>query len=417
MKITVIGLGYIGLPTAAMFASKGFSVTGVDVNPKVLEALKKGEIIIEEPGLPELVRDVVQNGKLTCADKPSESDVFIICVPTPVSADKKADMRFVAEAAQTIVPFVREGNAVILESTSPPKTVEGLMCPILEKSGLILGEELYIAHSPERVLPGSILRELENNSRVVGGINKKSAEFVRHLYRSFVKGEIFLTDATTAEMCKLMENTYRDVNIALANELAKISETLGINAWDVIELSNKHPRVNLHQPGPGVGGHCIAVDPWFIIEKAPSMASLINLSRETNDGMPGYVVSKCGKMLGGLSGRKIIVLGASYKPDVDDVRESPMKYIVGLLREAGAEVTVADPHVAKFAEAYKNLYETAKGAHLLLLGVHHKEFKELDFSLLSGVMAGKNVLDTRNFLDGRALREAGFNYVLLGAGK
>ena len=258
-SICVIGIGYVGLPTAAMFASKGHKVIGYDLNQKAVDALNKGEIIIEEPGLGELVKQVVSEGNLTgTTECPVGCDVYIIAVPTPINEDKTADMRFVESATRAIVPCVRKGAIVVLESTSPPRTVQDLMLPILKETGLELGEDLLVAHSPERILPGKVIEELRTNSRIVGGINEKSSLEVKKIYESFVEGEIFITTSTTAEMCKLMENTFRDVNIALANELAKMSEELGVNCWDVIRMANQHPRVNILQPGPGVGGHCIA---------------------------------------------------------------------------------------------------------------------------------------------------------------
>ena len=267
MKIAVIGLGYIGLPTAAMFARAGLDVIGYDINKEVVEALNKGKILISEPGLGELVKEVVENKKLRGVSCLEESDAFIICVPTPINEDKTANLDYVKDAARSISKFLRKGNAVVLESTSPPGTVEDLVVPILAESGLAIGEEVYVAYTPERVLPGKIIQEIVQNERVVGGINEKSAHVVRDIYSAFVKGNIYTTDSKTAELCKLMENTYRDVNIALANELAIFCEEMGINAWKVVELANKHPRVNIHLPGPGVGVHCLAVDPWFIVEK------------------------------------------------------------------------------------------------------------------------------------------------------
>ncbi len=243
LKMTVIGLGYIGLPTAAMFASNGVQVLGYDVNQRVVDALNKGEITIEEPYLDDLVSQVVTSGRLKASTQMEESDVFIIAVPTPILANKGADMSYVASATEAIVPHLRKGNIVVLESTSPPGSTEDIIVPILKKSGLNIGEDVFVAHSPERVIPGRILIELVENNRIVGGINEASTVEVKKLYEIFVKGEIFPTDSKTAEMCKLMENTFRDVNIALANELAKLCENMGINAWEVIELSNKHPRV------------------------------------------------------------------------------------------------------------------------------------------------------------------------------
>lgn len=416
-KICVIGLGYIGLPTAAMFASNGHDIVGVDVNENVIKALNNGEIIIEEPYLDVMVSEVVKSGKLVASTKPEVSDAYIIAVPTPINEDNTANMAYVESATESIIPYIKKGDIIILESTSPPGTVEKLMLPILEKSGLNIYEDLYVAHSPERVIPGKILFELVENNRIVGGINEKSAEKVKKLYESFVKGEIFITDATTAEMCKLMENTFRDVNIALANELAKICEEMNINAWDVIKFSNKHPRVNLHQPGPGVGGHCLAVDPWFIVEKYPELAKIINLSRVTNDSMPEHVFNRCRKILNGLKGKKITILGITYKPDIDDIRESPIIELIELFEEVeDLEITVIDPFVNDFKYLAKDI-KACEGSDLLLLGVNHKDFKELEFNMIYEIMRTPNILDTRNYWNGELLESMGFVYNLLGKGR
>ena len=400
-----------------MFATHGHHIVGVDVKQEVVDSLNQGKIIIEEPYLDIMVQAAVTSGNLRAQTAPEQADVFIISVPTPINKDKTADMRFVQSATESIVPYLQEGNVVVLESTSPPGTVKDLMIPILEKSGLEIGTQLLVAHSPERVLPGRILLELVDNNRIVGGINKESAEAVRDLYKTFVKGEIYLTDATTAEMCKLMENTFRDVNIALANELAKLCESMGINAWDVIKYSNKHPRVNLHQPGPGVGGHCLAVDPWFIVEKHPDLAKIIRLSRETNDGMPHHVLNRADKILSEISGKKkVVILGATYKPNIDDMRESPIMDIVELLGEkSDYEVSIYDPHITGHKLLVNTLEEAVSGAHLIILGVNHDEFAKINFSKLSPLMAQANILDTRNYYDRSALEAAGFKSYLLGA--
>lgn len=416
-KICIIGLGYIGLPTAAMFATHGHSIVGVDVKEEVVDSLNQGKIIIEEPYLDIMVQAAVTSGNLRAQLTPEEADVFIISVPTPINADKTADMRFVRSATESIVPYLREGNIIILESTSPPGTVEGLMLPILKESGLEIGTQLLVAHSPERVLPGKILVELVENNRIVGGVTPASSKAVRDLYKTFVKGEIFLTNATTAEMCKLMENTFRDVNIALANELAKLCEKMGINAWDVIKYSNKHPRVNLHQPGPGVGGHCLAVDPWFIVEKEPELAKIIKLSRMTNDSMPHHVFNRSKSILSAVDGiKKVIVLGATYKPNIDDMRESPVMELIDLFKQdPNFDVCIYDPHIASHELICNNLVEAVSGGHLIILGVNHDEFAKIDFSKLQPLMAEANIFDTRNFYDRSELTAAGFNTYLLGA--
>ncbi len=400
-----------------MFATHGYKIVGVDIRKEVVDALNEGKIIIEEPYLDVMVQSAVSSGNLVARTKPEEADVFIIAVGTPINEDKTADMSAVIAAAESIVPYLREGNTVILESTSPPRTVEDLLLPILAKSGLDVRRQLYVAHSPERVMPGRILQELVDNNRIIGGINRESCEVVRDLYRAFVKGEIYLTTATVAEVCKLMENTFRDVNIALANELAILCERLGVNVWDVIRYANKHPRVNLHLPGPGVGGHCIAVDPWFMVEKAPDLARLMALSRNTNDGMPSHVAQLVDRITGNVQGsKKVTILGMTYKANVDDIRESPIIRLVHILESKNYVVNIVDPHVKEYRGLEKDLYTAAKGSHLVILGVNHNEFADIDFSTLKQVMALPNVLDTRNFWDRKKVTASGFNYYLLGDG-
>ncbi|MDD2215823.1 MAG: nucleotide sugar dehydrogenase [Eubacteriales bacterium] len=415
MKICVIGLGYIGLPTAAMFAASGNQVVGVDRNPKIVEALNQGKITIEEKGLDRLVRQVVEDGALCGSSVPEEADAFIIAVPTPITADKKADMSYVIASTENIVPYLKAGDIIVLESTSPVGTVDQLMIPILETSGLHIGEELYVGHSPERVIPGQILQELVNNSRIAGGINPVSAEKIALLYKSFVKGEIYLTDTRTAELCKLAENTYRDVNIAFANELAKICENMDVNVWEAIALCNKHPRVNIHQPGPGVGGHCIAVDPWFIVEKQPKTAQIINLSRYTNDSMPFHVASRILNILTGIPNPQVTILGVTYKPNVDDMRESPILHLIEILKKEGISVNAFDPYVKNNEGISNDLQEAVTGSDLLILGVHHDQFKNLPFAELGKLMDHKNFLDTRNFISTEDAKAAGFHCYLLGS--
>jgi len=411
VDICVVGLGYIGLPTACMFASHGHRVIGVDKNREIVDALNEGRIIIEEDHLDAFVKDVAEQGALRGALAPPAADVFIIAVPTPITEDKKADMSYVIEATESIVPYLRPGNLVVLESTSPVGTVEELMLPILAQSGLRPGEELFVGHSPERVIPGRILYELVHNSRIAGGINQASSRRIADLYRCFVQGEIYETDARTAELCKLTENTFRDINIAFANELAKICENLGVNVWEVIKLCNQHPRVNIHQPGPGVGGHCIAVDPWFIVEKQPETARLIHQARLINDSMPGFVAAHLRRLLEGIEQPRIAVLGVTYKPNVDDVRESPILKLMGMLREQGYGVSAHDP----YAHGYeRDLLTAAEGADLLLLGVHHQQYAQLPAEQLSRVMRRRLFYDTRHIADAAAFSAAGFTVYTLG---
>ena len=414
-KICIIGLGYIGLPAAAMFASNGYKVVGVDINNKVIDALEKGEVIIEEPYLKNIVQQEVISGNLTASKEPQEADVFIIAVPTPLTKDKNADMSFVKKATESIIPYLKKGNIVVLESTSPTGTVKNLIIPILKKSGLKIGEELYIGYCPERVLPGQILFELVNNNRVIGGINRKSAEKIKDLYQTFVKGEIYLTDTITAEMCKIVENTYRDVNIAFANELSKICENIGIDVWEVVKLCNKHPRVNIHQPGPGVGGHCLAVDPWFIVERNPALARIIKIARETNDNMPQFIFNKIENILKNIKGvKKVTILGITYKANIDDTRESPIINLIELLEKHNYKISVVEPYVKEFRYKVENVAEAANNTDLLVLAVNHKNFKELDFDLIAKKMRNKIILDTRNYFDKNIVESKGFKYYLLG---
>lgn len=415
MKVCVIGLGYIGLPTAAMFADAGHEVLGVDKKKDIVDALNEGRVLIEEDGLADFIKKVCAGGRLRASMDIEPADAFIISVPTPITAEKKSDMRFVKSAAESVAEVLKKGDLVILESTSPVGTVDSLIKPILEEAtGLKAGEDFSLGHSPERVIPGHILYELVNNNRIAGGYDKESASRIAELYRSFVKGEIYETDARTAEMCKLSENTFRDVNIAFANELAKICEREGINVWELIRICNKHPRVNIHQPGPGVGGHCIAVDPWFIAEQEPDVAKIITLARNTNDSMPSYTADRCMEILEGIKDPKVCILGITYKPDVDDMRESPVMVLAQLLADRGCRVSLHDPFVCKKGLAEGDLLKAAEGSDLVVLGVNHKQYKDIDFKALAGVVRTKNFFDTRNFADAKAAEDAGFACSLLG---
>ena len=414
-KICIVGLGYIGLPTATMFSCYGHKVIGVDVNEKVVNNINKGKIIIEEPNLEELVEDVVKKGNLIASISPKESDVFIISVPTPIKDDKTSDMSYVISATKSIVKYLKKGNIVVLESTSPVGTTEEVVKPIIEESGLKVGRDIMLGYCPERVIPGKIIYELKNNDRVIGGIDKKSAEEIRKIYKTIVDGNIYLTDCKTAELCKLMENTYRDVNIALSNELLLICDKLNINVWEVIEYSNKHPRVNLHTPGPGVGGHCLAVDPWFIIEKEPELSNIIKSSRLLNDSMPEYVYNKIDKILQKDKSKKITILGITYKANTDDMRESPIIKLIDKLLKNNYNVKVFDPYIKDFQINCQSILEACKDSDLLILGVNHDYFKNLPLDEIKTTMKGNLILDTRNFLDKKEVEKSGFIYKLLGS--
>jgi len=419
-SVCVLGLGYIGLPTASTFAKSGLNVTGVDVDQQVLDTLKDGKIHIHEPGLQDLVQEALDSGNLSLSDQPAEADAFVIAVPTPVTEDNKADLRHVIDAAVAIVPFLSKGNLVMLESTCPPRTTIDQVVPILERSGLRAGSDFLLAYTPERALPGRILKELVENVRVIGGIDKASAEAGKDLYRSFVEGEILLTDATTAEMVKLMENTYRDINIAVANEFAQMAERLGVDVWEAIRLANEHPRVEILQPGPGVGGHCIAVDPWFLVEATPDLAPLIQQAMAVNDGQPMHSANLIEQALGGLNGRRIAALGLSYKPNVGDLRESPALEIVSILVERGAEVHTFEPYdqaaSVEGARADSSLEAALQEADAVVLLVNHREFVEFDPHQGAKQMPGRVAVDLRGVWDAASWREAGFDIYTLGVG-
>jgi UDP-N-acetyl-D-mannosaminuronic acid dehydrogenase len=390
-------------------------VHGVDISQPVVDIINKGGIHIEEPGLKTLVQAAVNSGNLKAYTQPQPADVYIIAVPTPITEDKKADLAYVESAARSILPLLKKGDLVILESTSPPGTTVDFLCPILAQSGLELGTELHVAHCPERVLPGKIIKELIQNIRIIGGITENSARLARDIYASFVEGDIHLTDATTAEMVKIMENTYRDVNIALANELARISPQLNINAWDVIRFANLHPRVNIHTPGPGVGGHCISVDPWFVVEKFPDTAQLISKARHINDFMPEYTYQLLLDTVKDIPNPKVTLLGLTYKPDVDDIREAPALKILELIaHNPNLRLAVYDPHVKHCDYELSGLEAAFRDSDCILLTVDHAEFKFINPKQVASIMRTRNIIDTKHALSRKDWTDAGFQYRLLG---
>ena len=412
--VSVVGLGYIGLPTAAILATHGFRVIGVDTNPAVVQAISSGNAHIEEPGIKPLLQKAVASGNLVAQGEVPAADVFIIAVPTPIRPDEQPDLDAVQAASAAIAPRLRRGDMVLLESTVPPGTTANAVAPLLEVSGLKAGVDFFLAHCPERVLPGNILRELAESDRIIGGIDTESGKRAADLYRTFVSGKLYLTDATTAEVEKLSENTFRDVNIALANELASICYKLGVDVWEVIDLANKHPRVNLLQPGPGVGGHCIPVDPWFLVSAAPELAQLIRTSRKINDTQPRLVAQLVLRMLDNRPQSKVVVLGVTYKANVDDIRESPALEVIHALEEAGALVSAHDPHAQAFGRPLMALEEAFHGADAAVVLVDHKEFEKLDPYYLGALMRSRKVLDTRHCLDAGQWRHAGFQVSVLG---
>jgi UDP-N-acetyl-D-mannosaminuronic acid dehydrogenase len=392
-SVCVIGLGYIGLPTASMFATNGYRVSGspvhvhgVDINTKIIERLKKGVVHIKEPGLETVVKAAITSGNLDIGTKPVPSDVFIIAVPTPHNEEPgqppTADMRFVKSAMESILPHLKKGNLVILESTSPPGTTEKMIIPMIKEAGFEPGKDIGVAYCPERVIPGKTMKELISNDRIVGAISESWGEMAKELYRSFVSGEIFLTDPTTAEMVKLVENTYRDVNIAFANEMAMLCQKLKISIWDVVRLANRHPRVNIHNPGPGVGGHCISVDPWFLVGDFPNDTPLVRTARQTNDRMPQRVAEMAKDLLAGKTSGKIALLGIAYKANVDDKRQSPAVTIIEKLSKMlpGFELAVHDPHVPQefYPGLITDLNTALRNADLAVVLTGHDAYKNID---------------------------------------
>ncbi|MEC5178758.1 UDP-N-acetyl-D-mannosaminuronic acid dehydrogenase [Arthrobacter sp. CG_A4] len=405
--VAVIGLGYIGLPTAAILAGNGIHVIGVDVNPDTVESVNRGELPFVEPDLASYVAGAVSQHKLSASAETPAVQAYIVAVPTPFNTDHTADVTYIKAAARAIAPQLVGGELVILESTSPPGTTQLLgdylvsLRPDLSLDGAHGKPSIHVAHCPERVLPGRIMIELVTNDRIVGGLTPEAARLAKALYAVFCQGEILVTDAATAEMAKLVENSYRDVNIAFANELSVISDKLGINVWELIKLANHHPRVNILQPGPGVGGHCIAVDPWFIVAAAPEEARLIRQARETNDSKPDWVVKKVQEAVGETVAPKIAVLGLAFKANIDDLRESPAVAIVEKLSAKldGAELLVVEPHVDQLPRqlaglsnvVLQDLDAAVAAADAVLLLVDHDDFREMDLQL----MADKHVFDTR----------------------
>ena len=420
-KICVLGLGYIGLPTASILATHGFEVLGVDVNPSVVETLAAGRLHIKEPGLATVVKAAVHSEQLRVSTTPAEADAFIIAVPTPLGKEEdepSVDLTYVQKATQAIAPFLKKGNLVILESTSPPGTTLDVVGKTLGETGLVPGEDFYLCHCPERVLPGKILRELTQNDRIIGGINPESAELAQEMYKSFCGGDIFLTDCTTAELCKLVENSYRDVNIAFANELAAISRKFSVDVYDVIRFANKHPRVDILSPGPGVGGHCISVDPWFLVEYAKEESQIIRKAREINDerprGVAGEILSLCEEK--GIE--KVSVLGVTYKQDVDDTRESPSTAVIANLKGALGEsnVRIHDPLVDSNAYEYPldTLFNCITDSELVVFLVQHKEFGLIDPNALGEIMKKRVVVDYMQSIDSGKWKDAGFEVFKMG---
>ena len=393
MKVCIIGQGYIGLPTAALFSSNDCNVIGVDISEEMINNLNNGIIHIEEPGIEDIIKDAIKKNMYKASLTPEKADAFIITVPTPYIVENySCDLSYVITACETIIPFLENGNTIIVESTIAPMSTDEVIKPIFEKAGFTIGEDLYLAHCPERVLPGHIIEELVNNNRIIGGVTPECSVKASQIYGQFVKGDLILTEAKTAELSKCMENTFRDVNIALANELVKICVEIGVNALDVIEMANKHPRVNLHSPGPGVGGHCLAIDPYFIYAKAPETAKIIKLARDTNKSMPAFVCEYVKKIV---PSGKIAVLGVSYKGNSDDDRESPAFDVIAKL-SSNYQLAIHDPHINN--PNFISFDEAIKEADLILVLCDHREFEQLDFNLIRENMEKPIIFDTKNII-------------------
>lgn len=399
MKILTIGLGYIGLPTAVMFANYGQKVVGVDVKKEVVQSLQNGKVHLEEPGLQTALSEAIRLGNFKAQTNVEKADTFIVAVPTPNKKDQymSCDLTYVISAVNSLIPHLQKGNTVIIESTIAPRTTNDIIMPMIEEAGFKVGEDIFLVHCPERVLPGQILNELRTNNRIIGGVTPACVEAGKKVYGIFVEGELITSSATSAELSKLMENTYRDVNIALANELVKVGYELDIDSLEVIEMANKHPRVNIHQPGPGVGGHCLAVDPYFIIAEAPEQTPLIQQARAINTSMPNFVVDKINNIMNKNDGKKVTVLGVAYKGNVDDIRESPALKIIDQLKlENNYEVSVFDPHVKKdWIE--ENLDRAVENSDLLVVLTDHNEFKTIDNHDITA-MKHRWILDTKNII-------------------
>lgn len=393
-KVCVIGLGYIGLPTASLLATKGFKVHGVDINPEIVSKINAGKIHIVEPGLDVLVKSAIHSGNLKAGNKPEPADVFIIAVPTPFDDHKNPDISYIQAATDAIAPHLLENNLIILESTSPVGTTQKIQQQILKRRPDL--QKLFFAYCPERVIPGKVLQELIENDRVVGGLDAVSTQKAKAFYQTFVGGKVLETNSVTAEMCKLTENAFRDVNIAFANELSMVCDELKINVWELIRLANHHPRVNILQPGPGVGGHCIAVDPWFIISENPKRTALMKAARTVNDFKPEWVLEKICAVAKKFINPTIACLGLSFKANIGDLRESPAKMIVERLIEKNiAKVIVCEPHLQLSDQFHLvDLKNAIECADIIVILVDHAQFQFLAMANLSE----KIVIDTRGVL-------------------
>lgn len=410
-SVAFIGLGYIGLPTAIVMANAGLDVTGVDINEANVERINRGEVTIVEPGLEEALQSAIESGRFRATTEQVHADCYIIAVPTPFNDDYSVDMKYIYSAAEALAPKLEGGELVILESTSPPQTTQKMADRILElRPDLVADRDdathsdkpvIYFAHCPERILPGHALEELKTNDRIIGGQSKVATQRATEIYACFCVGELLPTNDVTAEMTKLTENSFRDVNIAFANELSLIADKIGINVWELIELANHHPRVNILQPGPGVGGHCIAVDPWFIVAADPENSKLIHTARLVNDGKPDWVIKQAKQAIAEQENQQLAILGLAFKADIDDLRESPALDIATRLAEEmeGVNFLAVEPNISELPKRLRGfdnielatVKEAIEQADTILLLVDHQEFKQLS----SNAIRGKEVIDTK----------------------
>ena len=420
MRLCVVGLGRIGLPMAALFADAGLEVVGSDTDPRIVQAVNAGQALFTEPGLADLLARAVKTGRLRATAVPERADAFILAVPTPLGPERLPDLAALKEACRAVGAVLQPRDLVVVESTVPPGATGGLVRQTLEStSGLGASRDFHLVHCPERALPGNALHEMVHNDRLVGGWDQGSTAQAMDLYRRVIQGELLATDATTAELAKLAENTYRDINIALANELAALCEGLEADVWQVVALANHHPRVHLHLPGPGVGGHCLPKDPWFLSSAVPAQARLIPLGRRINEEQPQRVVDGALALLREAhvgSPARVALFGVTYRGTVDDVQESPALPVLLGLREAGVEVATHDPLARSFEAPLVGAAQALQGADLLLVVTDHAVFRDLDPQEACRLMRGRLVLDTRNLLDRPRWQAAGFHFVTLGVG-
>jgi UDP-N-acetyl-D-mannosaminuronic acid dehydrogenase len=414
--LCVVGQGHIGLPTAVAFASAGLNVLGVDIQPELVDHLNNGDTHITEPGLQDSLRNTIKDGNYSAALKPEAASVFIVSVPTPIDENGKPVLDYVLAAAGSIGPHIQSGSLVILESTVPPGTTAGAFASALNDASQLNDSNYMVAHCPERVLPGQIMRELVHNDRVVGGLTVTASEAAVDLYRNFVTGEIVITDATSAELIKLSENIYRDVNIALANELAESAEELGVDIWQAIDIANRHPRVNIHQPGPGVGGYCIPVASLFLAAGADVSTPTIDGARQVNSSQPQRTVESITHLLKKFSDPVIAVLGVAYKGIVGDARATPANAIISGLTQAGATVKIHDPLSTNSNHDLVSLEDALDGADAVMFITDHNQFSDIDPTTAADLMRGRIVFDGRNIVNKQAWEDAGFTVTLLGDG-